>query len=144
GRDLSELDLVSTSATLQRSAAEAREIAGDRAGAEQELEARLQLFEWTDHAIDVRTMIVAYQLAHFYCDDGRWDEAEGCLAYGREVPVPAYFLHEAVLGLAARGRLAAHRGELAEALALAQRGVELAELSDYLNVRACAWIALAE
>ena len=41
-------------------------------------------------------------------------------------------------------RLAAHRGELAEAVALAQRAVELAERSDMLNLRARVWLALAE
>ena len=50
----------------------------------------------------------------------------------------------AVFRLAARGRLAAHRGEMAEALELASRAVELAERSDWLNYRARAWLALAE
>jgi len=89
-------------------------------------------------------MRAAYQLALLYCDEGRWDDAEDCLSYGKDVPVPTYFLHEAVLGLVARARLTAHRGRLAEAMTLAQRGVELAERSDMLNLGARARLALAE
>ena len=40
--------------------------------------------------------------------------------------------------------VAAQRGELAEALVLAARAVELAEPSGWLNYRAWAWLALAE
>jgi hypothetical protein len=49
-----------------------------------------------------------------------------------------------VLGLAARARIAAHRGDTAGAVALAQRAVELADQSDMLNLRARVWLALAE
>ena len=91
-----------------------------------------------------RRCSAAYQLALLYCDEGRWEDAERCLAYGRDVPVPAYFRHEAVLGLAARARLAAHRGRLAEAVRSRERAVELAERSDMLNLRARVWLALAE
>ena len=75
-------------------------------------------------------MQCAYQLALLYCDEGRWEDAERWLDYGREVPVPDYFRREAVLGLAARARLAAHRGEPAEAAALARGAVENAERGD--------------
>jgi tetratricopeptide (TPR) repeat protein len=89
-------------------------------------------------------MHAAYRLALLYCDEGRWAEAASCLEYGGESPVPRHFLDEAVLGLAGRARVAGHRGSLAEAVALARRGVELAEQSDLLNLRARAWLALAE
>ena len=125
--------------------AEARELAGDRAGAEQELSAMWQRYrDMRAFSPDVLAMRAAYQLALLYCDEGRWEDAARCLDYGRDVPVPNYFRHEAVLGLAARGRLAAHRGALAEALTLAQRAVELAERTDMLNLRGRAWLALAE
>jgi hypothetical protein len=45
---------------------------------------------------------------------------------------------------AAAGRLAAHRGDLAEAVRLADRGVAVADGTDMLNMRALAWLALAE
>jgi ATP/maltotriose-dependent transcriptional regulator MalT len=89
-------------------------------------------------------MAYAYRLGLLYCDDGRWEDAERCLDYGSEVPVPPFFREGAVLGLAARARLAAHSGELAEALTLARHAVELAERSDMLNLRARVWLALAE
>ena len=50
----------------------------------------------------------------------------------------------AALRFAASARVAAHRGEHAQALELAQRAVELAEPSDLLNLRARVWLALAE
>ena len=89
-------------------------------------------------------MTAAYHLALLYCDQGRWDEAGRCLEYGRDAPVPADFRREAVVGLAARARLAAHRGDPAEAVTLAQHAVELAGRSDMLNLRARIWLALAE
>jgi hypothetical protein len=58
--------------------------------------------------------------------------------------VPPYFLRESVERLAVMALLAAHRGRLAEALTLATRAVELAETSDFLNLRARTWLALAE
>ena len=105
---------------------------------------------WTfyrDHAPhdpDVMAMTPAYHLALLYCDQGRWDDAGRCLEYGRDVPVPADFRREAVLGLAARARLTAHRGDRRKPSTLAQRAVELAERSDMLNLRARIWLALAE
>jgi DNA-binding SARP family transcriptional activator/tetratricopeptide (TPR) repeat protein len=126
-------------------AAEAKELLGDVAGAEQELTATWQYYrDVGDYAPDAHVMDAAYQLAFLCCDEGRWDDAERCLTYGSEVPVPAYFLHEAVLGLAGRARLAAHHGRLVEAVTLAQRGLELAERSDMLNLRARVWLAHAE
>ena len=89
-------------------------------------------------------MNAAYRLAALYCDQGRWDEAAECLAYGRDVARSDARSSTATFRLAAEARLAAHRGELAEALTLAQRAVERAERSDMLNLRARAWLALAE
>ena len=85
-------------------------------------------------------------LALLCCDQGDWDEAAEYLSYGQQVDQsePPQGKIYAVLRLAARGRLAAQRGEIAEALELARRAVELAERSDWLNYRAWAWLALAE
>jgi DNA-binding SARP family transcriptional activator len=143
---LDELDHSTHSWIYRTHAAEAKELLGDRVGAEQDLIAK-----WRrkgdvaqDYTPDRRGMGAAYYLSLLYCDDGRWDDAERCLEYGREVPVPPRFRPESARGLAARARVAAHRGELAEAVALAQRGVELADQSDMLNLRGRVWLARAE
>src|SRR5262249_51217582 len=124
---------------------EARELLGDRAGAEEELTAKWQWYrDLGDYAPDARAMQLAYELALLYCDEGRWGDAERCLDYGSGVPVPTYFKLEAVRGLAARARLAAHHGRPAEAVRLAQCAVQLAELGDMLNLTPPVWAARAE
>ena len=97
-----------------------------------------------DHTPDARAMHSAYELALLYCDDGRWDDAARCLDYGSEIPAPGHFRHEAVLALAGRARIAAHRGELDDGGRLARQAVQLAEQSDMLTVRARVWCALGE
>ena len=78
-----------------------------------------------DGVPNAAAMQSAYLLALLYCDDGRWDDAEQCLAYGAEVPEPVFFLLETLLGLVGRARLMAHRGELTgNRLARARRGPE--------------------
>src|SRR5262249_58879593 len=87
----------------QYSAAEAREYAGDRAGAIRTLDA------WWRGRVDapnVLLMVAVYWLALLHCDEGRWDEVERCLAYGAEVPIPTQFRPEAPLRLAALARVA--------------------------------------
>jgi hypothetical protein len=88
-------------------------------------------------------MQAAYRLALLYCEDGRWHDAEGCLTYGRDVPIPRTTA-TAANRLAAQALLAAHRGLPAEALPLARAAVESAETTDNLNLRAQLWLALAE
>jgi DNA-binding SARP family transcriptional activator len=142
---LDELNLASPSWTYRSGSALARLLFGDRAGAQRDLEARWKWFrelgDFTPNAIGMQS---AYLLALLYCDDGRWDDAERCLAYGADLPEPGFFLNEGALGLAGRARLAAHRGELAEALGLGRRAVELVDTSDMLTIRALVWLALAE
>ena len=77
------------------------------------------------------------------CDAGRWDDAGECHAYYRDVPDPTHLITTAIR-LAGAGRLAAHRGALDEAAALAQRAVEFADRTDRPNERARIWRALAE
>jgi DNA-binding SARP family transcriptional activator len=142
---LDELGHWETSWVHRNNAADARELAGDRVGAEHELVVVWRW--WLDRVgsnVHRYAMLAAYRLALFYCDEGRWEEADGLLEYGREVPVPQHFLAEAVLGLAARARVAAHHGEVAGARALAQRAVELANQSDWLSLRARIGCVLAE
>ncbi len=142
---LDELDQTSASTALRDVAADAKELVGDRAGAEQELAAQWRRFRDTrGNAPDVVPVKATSLLALLYCDEGRWDDAADCLASGPDMPEPTRFRHAAVLRLAAVARLAAHRGEHAEALRLAQCAVELAEDSEYLNSRARVWLTLAE
>jgi tetratricopeptide (TPR) repeat protein len=142
---LDELGLVTMSWVQLLIAADARLLMGDRRGAAEDLEARWSWFRSLgDYAPNAVAMQSAYLLAHLCCDEGRWDDAERCLAYGAEVPEPDHFVSETVLSLSARARLAAHDGELAGALVLARRGVERADRSDQLSYRALAWLALAE
>jgi hypothetical protein len=122
-----------------------KELLGDRAGAQLELAARSNWFrKQGSHNPDARAMGSAYRLALMYCDDGRWDDAEHWLAYGSDVPVPAYFLIETAIGMAARARVAAHHGAPTDAVTLGRRAVELMDVSDHLNHRALIWLALAE
>jgi hypothetical protein len=58
--------------------------------------------------------------------------------------VPQSFRLEAVLGLAARARCVAGRGDLGDAAVLARRASELADQSDFLNLRARVWLCVAE
>ena len=97
----------------------AKELAGDRAGAERGAEGEVALLPRRRSAARPTgaRCDAAYRLADFYCDDGRWDEAEECLAFYRDVPTPD--VDGGRMRLAVEARLAAHRGELAEALTLA-------------------------
>jgi tetratricopeptide (TPR) repeat protein len=127
--------------------ANAKELAGDPAGAKQELVAAFRnMRDARGDGSEARALRAAAELALLCCDQGDWHEAAEYLSYGRHVdelePVGGkmYF----PLRLAARGRVAAQRGELAEAVELAERAVEVAERSDWLNIRARTWLALAE
>jgi tetratricopeptide (TPR) repeat protein len=124
---------------------ETLELAGDLAGAEAQLRSKWLLFRdlgtWDP---DARGIQAAHQLAHLYCDQDRWDEAEHCLDYGRDVPIHDSFLHESVLRLAVKARVEAHHGRIAEATALARRATSMADRSDFLNLRARTWLAASE
>jgi len=124
--------------------AEAKALVGDRAGARDDLLEMWRELGPSQTAPDARAMLAAYSLAHLYCDDGRWDDAGECLAYGADVPPPDSFRLWAAVGLPARARVTAYAGNRTDACDLAKRGVALAETSDLLNVRAQAWLALAE
>jgi DNA-binding SARP family transcriptional activator len=141
---LDETNTLTHSWATRAHAAHAKELAGDRAGAERELRAQWRSFGGTlDGAPNMRAMFAAYDLANFYCDEGRWDEAEECLAFQKDVTAPSH-VPPAALRLAATARVLARRGALDAAMALAQDAVELAETTDMLNVRAAVWLALAE
>jgi DNA-binding SARP family transcriptional activator len=142
---LAELNQLLQFWVFRDAAAEAKELLGDRTGAQQELTAKwLRFREFRGRNPDPRAMQPAYLLALMCCEDGRWDDAERFVAYGRTAPEPLYYTRERVLGLAANARLAAHRGELDEALALADRAVRVADAADVLDLRARLWLTLAD
>jgi tetratricopeptide (TPR) repeat protein len=144
GRVLDQANMVVTSWVSAMHSAVAKELAGNRAGAESDLKA---MWHHTRNVLggapDGRAMHAAYRLAYFYCDDGRWSDAEECLAFHGDshqgnIEAGGAYRH------AALARLRAHRNKPAEAAALAKRAVEIAEATDMLNVRANIWLAMAE
>jgi hypothetical protein len=118
-------------------AASAKLLAGDRAGAVQEWTATIANFRTPRARLDA-----LQQLASLYCDEGRWDEAADLLA--SEPPVPER-LHLGARRLPVEACLAAHRGEAAEAVALAERAILAFDtLGAGPNYQAKGWLALAE
>jgi DNA-binding SARP family transcriptional activator len=127
--------------------AEALELAGDLAGAEQELVTGfLSMRDARGVDPEARALRIASQLALLLCDQGRWQEATEYLAYGEHVdrPVPIQGKLYSYYRFAAKGRLAAERGDFDRALDLAGRAVEAADRSAFLNCRGRLWLALAE
>jgi DNA-binding SARP family transcriptional activator len=143
---LDQVDRTSFSFSSHWMAARAKELAGDLAGAEQELIA--PFWRYRDARGDEpesRAMRAAALLALLYEDQGRWDEAAEYLAYGQEVDrsPPAKGKIYTPLRLAARARLATHQGRLPEALEIAQIAVDLFGRGEWLNDVTPAWLALA-
>src|SRR5262249_50730586 len=101
----------------------------------------LSYFQQVDQPPIAKMASVA--LAFFYCDDGRWEEAESLLEYRRELPLLENPLR-AALRLSAEARVAAHLGELGEAVALAERALAVVDTAVYPNMRASVRLALAE
>jgi DNA-binding SARP family transcriptional activator len=136
-----------THALFRWKVADAHVLLDDEAAAEAELiEVWLRFRDARGDAPEGRALQAAARLALLYCDQGRWQEAADYLAYGQEVDrsPPAYGKNYAYFRLAARARVAAHRGELSEALELGRAAVEVVERRDRINDRACVWLALAE
>jgi tetratricopeptide (TPR) repeat protein len=141
---LDELSRMTVISQYRYECAYAKELAGDRAGAEHELTARWSTLRDSGYGgTDRRAIEAAYRLGRFYCDEGRWDDAERFIAHGRGVRLAAHS-GVAVVRLALEARLAAHGGRLAEALTLAQRAAGGARLWEPTNAKAGIWLALAE
>jgi class 3 adenylate cyclase/tetratricopeptide (TPR) repeat protein len=116
------------------SSSRARRLIGDHEGAERDLKAKSRAYPVEEGKPQALGINSAYELASLYCDQGRWAEAEGCIArYRGERPKGDV-----------EARLAAHHGRLDEALTLAEDAVERWEKTDSLNRRAQAWLGLAE
>jgi class 3 adenylate cyclase/tetratricopeptide (TPR) repeat protein len=137
---LDELDQ-RTVAVSRDSTTEALQLAGDPDGAEHELLRRYTHFRDTN--FERRAIDSAYLLANFYCDEGRWEEAERFASLYRDSPVTIEH-GQGASRLATEARLAAHAGRLAEAVALARRAVAGAETANRVRHRTRAWFALAE
>jgi class 3 adenylate cyclase/tetratricopeptide (TPR) repeat protein len=139
-------DLGSTSSWSARNmaASDALELAGDLAAAERERKDAIAYLRnlRPDNVFGPAWMMGA-SLARLYCDGGRWDEAEEALAYGREAVIPTMPMSQ-IRRLAVEARLAAHRGELEEAVALAERAVAESATREWPNHLAEMWLALAE
>jgi class 3 adenylate cyclase/tetratricopeptide (TPR) repeat protein len=139
-RVLEESRIATTSFAYLTVSADTKVLLGDRAGAERDIRQKWQGRSERGAegaqplAIAVTT---AGQLANFYCDEGRWDEAEACLA-----AYPGYRLGSS--GDMAEARLKAHRGEHDEALELARSVVEHEDQTDQLNAQARMRLCLAE
>jgi DNA-binding SARP family transcriptional activator len=146
-RILDREDETSLSLSSRWHVAEAKVLAGDVAEGEQDIVAAfLSVRDARGEGYESRALRAAALLALHCCDQGRWDEAAGYISYGQDVDrfEPPRGKIYAPLRLAARARVAAQRGELAEALELARRAVNLAKGSDWLDCRARVWLALAE
>ena len=117
-----------------------KELSGDLAGAVAAQKAKWLFFGGeSDRAPDGRAIDAATEIARICCDTGGWDEAEEWIGHFRGARKRVDSGR-----LAVEARIAAHRGNLGEALDLGGQAVEHAEGVDNLNRRAEAWLALAE
>ncbi len=127
-------------ALAQRTIGRALELVGDDEAALEAYKARWRFFSRSGYGQhDARAIDAAEDVVRFSCEHGRWDEAEEWLALYVDVP-----RRETAGRLSSKARSAAHRGEHSQALALAQRALELRAASDALNDHAADWLALAE
>jgi tetratricopeptide (TPR) repeat protein len=138
---LSELGQPARLSNARAYIADAELLAGDARGAERELEEAYSTFSRIGY--QPGAVSAAWELASVLCAQARYDDAERWAAVGRDV-LDASDVMTRVSGLATEARLAVHAGRAAEGHDLARRAVELAERTDALNVRAGAWLALAE
>jgi tetratricopeptide (TPR) repeat protein len=120
----------------------ARQLCGDREGAERELLMSWDYFrEIRGERFDNRAWRAANGLASLYCDEGRFAEAAAFHAYGREEDLgpevkPSW--------LVVAARLVAHEGRLADAAELAARSTEGAGMHMSLREAAECLAAAAE
>jgi tetratricopeptide (TPR) repeat protein len=140
-RVLDEANTLGASWLSQNYSSYAKELAGDRAGAERDMEARwLSYRDIKGGALSGSARSSANRLAYLYAGDGRWDDAEKYLALYRGQGKGG-----GATRISTEAMVAAHRGELGEAESLARRAVEIADRTpEWLNWRAEIWLAFAE
>jgi class 3 adenylate cyclase/tetratricopeptide (TPR) repeat protein len=140
---LDELSLSMQMGAYRTYAVEVRRLAGDTAGAEDELMKQWLYFrDRRGGAPDRRAAGSAFRLVDLYCDEGRWDDAERSFGEARDLPRSGEYIP--CLGLAVEARLEAHRGRFAEAVELAERAVESVDGDESPNLCAHMWQTLAE
>jgi tetratricopeptide (TPR) repeat protein len=142
---LDELNQKTFSVVHRHVAAEANELAGDRARAEHEWLARWDYCRHLGEGYHRFAVETAYLLAQFYCDAGRWDDAEHFAGLFRNLPLATrHAVEAATMRLAVEARLAAHEGRAAESMTLAEEAVAAAETLGIPNDAARVWLALSE
>jgi tetratricopeptide (TPR) repeat protein len=140
---LDEARMVTPSGVSRFVASDAKRYLGDRTGAQHELEAMVAYFREIGGVPDMRAMNASFHLAVLYCDDGRWEDADACLAPYRQLPELPWIALEACR-CAVEARLAARRDRADRAVELVERAIELSETTDQPNARADIWLAAAE
>jgi tetratricopeptide (TPR) repeat protein len=143
-RALADLGSTSSWAVRSMAASNALELAGDFATAERERKDAFAYFRnLRPDAVVGAAWLAGKNLARRYCDEGRWDDAEEALAYGRDAVIPTMPMSQ-LSRLAVEARLAAHRGELDEAVSLAEQAVADSARREWPNHQAEMWLALAD
>ena len=137
GPVLEEADLESLSWGSLGASSRTKILLGDVAGAERDLRAKWRAYPVEAGTSQSLAIAAAQALACLYCREGRWEEAEGCLAAVRREG------SENGDGRIAAAGLASHYGNHEEAVTLARRAVEMRQRTDALSGRAEAWLALA-
>jgi class 3 adenylate cyclase/tetratricopeptide (TPR) repeat protein len=144
GKVLEELGHLQSWTARGMFAADVAALAGYQVVAEEARRAAIAYFrDLRPGVVDGRAWSMSANLASSCCDEGRWVEADDLLTYGREVEIATMPLSQATR-LAVEARLAARRGELDQAVALAERAVASPATRDWLNHRARHLLALAE
>ena len=144
---LDQSDQTDLSLSARWAIAGALDFVGDLAGAEQEFVAAfLSMRDARGAEPEARALRIASELALLLCDQGRWNEAAEYLAYGEHVdrPMPVQGKLYSFFRFAAKGRLAAQRGDFDRALELTRLAVESSGRSAWLNYRAYLLLSLAE
>jgi class 3 adenylate cyclase/tetratricopeptide (TPR) repeat protein len=116
-------------------------LAGAAAAAERELRRSYQMLSEMGEKSLLST--VAAQLAEAVYEQGRSEEAERLTTISEEAAAPDDLLSQ-VMWRITRAKVRAAAGRIDDSEALARAAVELAERTDYLNLRGDAALALAE
>ena len=137
---LEDLGLKLRAAFVSDAAGFVETLAGDHAAAERALRVGYDTIDELGERAYLST--ASALLAHAICEQGRYEDAEMFCSLAEEVGADDDITTQ-VLWRSARARVLAARGELDEALRLAQAAVTMAEETDDINMRADALVDLA-